>query len=203
MSAPAFRTITLPAGSATNPGIVSEQVSGRFFATVSTSELFYVRPNNGPQIEQNQGRRFGTPDSPEFSRLTFFNYNAAAVTVTYYAGPTEYVPDPSVVATIASLTVNVQSQAASSYTTGSGVLTLTSGNSANYTGLDGANPRKQIVFHNRSTSAGVLDIKANGGAIMQSLNPGDPPWTMETDGYFTVTANGGDCDYTCAQTFYS
>jgi hypothetical protein len=203
MSATSFRTLTLPAGSALSPGIVTEQVSGRFYATVSTTGLFYVQANQGAQIEQNQGRRFGTPESKEFSKLSFFNYTASAVTLTYYAGATEYVPDPSVIATINTVNVNVSSQAASTYTKGSGIQTLTAGNSNTYTGLDGVKVRKQIVIHNRATSTGVLDIKDGSGTLMYSLAIGASPFTLETNGTIQVTANGGTCDYTIAATFFS
>jgi hypothetical protein len=198
---PSFRTITIPAGSATNPGIVTELVSGRYYATVSTTALFYVRPDQGSQIEQNQGRRFGGEDQ-EFSKLTFFNYNASALTVTYYAGPTEYVPDPSVVATIASLSVAVNSTIshAPSTPSASGILALADGvTSADITNASG----KQITFQNLGTSTGALHVKDSAGNVGAVLQPGDPPFAQETPGTWKLTAVGGAVDYCWCKLIYT
>lgn len=205
MSQTNYRTVIIPAGSATNPGIVREIVSGKFFATVSATDVFFVRPNQGAVMQQNQGRRFGAIEDPGFTNLTFFNYNAAAVTVNYYAGAVDYVPDAAVFATISAIvsTVNVSTRNAGTYARGSDPLTLTDGNSTTRTGLDGTNARKQIVIHNLATSTGKLLIRDDAGDTMDELAPGDPPWTIETNGELILTASGGNVNLYFAEIFYS
>lgn len=194
MSAQSFRTLVLPANAAAR-----ETISGRYYATVTTTGPFYVRTNNGPELEQNAGRTFGN-DNAEFSALTFYNRTGAAVTLTYYVGNVPYQPDPSVVATIASLTVQVSSivQNKATVTQGSGKLVLANGNAVN---LINAN-RRQMVIRNHAASAGVLQVCDAGGNVIDELNPGDPPWTWETNGNMQLKASGGNCTYSFGQTIY-
>lgn len=197
---PSFRTITIPAGSATNPGIVTELVAGRYYATVTTTDRFFVRANQGAQIEQNQGRRFGSADGQEFSKLTFFNYTAVALTITYYCGPTEYVPDPSVVATIASLSVTVSSISTNAPTASNGYAgTLAA--TATLVFTDVGNTRKSFsVFNNHATDD--LHVLGANGALMHIV-PARTGYPVESGGTITLYNPGANpIDYAACVTSY-
>lgn len=191
-----FFTITVPANSSRR-----EVVSGKFFTCVSLTNTLSVRPSNGSELDLNAGREFGDA-SQEFSALTFYNRTGAAITTTFYAGPVPYKADPSVVATIAALTVNVESTITHKATTtlGSGIIALASGgSSAAITNTNG----KQITFQNHATSAGALQVKDASGNIAAVLQPGDPPFAMETSGTFILTASGGAVDYSWLKLIYT
>lgn len=205
MSAPNKRTIVIPAQIGTNPGVVREVASGKFYACISSTDVFTVRTDNGSEIDSETGHYIGDDNSPEFGKLTFYNRTASPITVVYYAGMVFYKPKTSTVTTVVSIgsvtitggSVNVPSmKEAPSTTLGSGILSLASG--ASTAALNNAN-RKMGIIRNRSTSAGNLQIKDGSGAIMDELKPGDPPWAVPTNGTFILTAVGGAVDYTFGQ----
>ena len=197
MSAPNFRTITIPAAtSATNPGIVRENITGRVFATVRATAAFFVRADNRGDVEQNSGRWFGNPGADEFGKLTFFNYNLSAVTVTFYAGSEAYVPDPSIGAIAEAVDVTVTNTP--DVTVGNAYLYVrpapTTISGTNVAPEDEVNfntaNRKQISVFNQDAAGGVnAVIQTTTGDTLAEVPP-QTSWTMETNAPIKITTTG-------------
>lgn len=178
------------------------QTSGKVFVCDSSTGDFAIRFDNSAEITGSSKRAFGSSTSPTFNRVTVRNTSGVTNTVVYAISLSDIKIEQQIASVIATITVAASTNA-STYTKGSGVQTLTSGANISYTGLDGSAARRQIVVRNRSTSAGVLNIRDASGNIMDTLAAGDPPWTLETNGTINLHASGGDCDYTIASTFYT
>lgn len=161
-------SITVPAGLAvlvTAPGnvLTMNTVGGAMHVTLDGKNSTPVFPGavvNGP-----------------FHYLNFFNDSATDLPITFYVGNAA-VPIP----------VNT-SKSAGTYPKGtdlSGGAQLNSGATAVFSGMDGANIRKQITVQNLDTngrSVWVLDASLRPLVV---LTPASPPWTVESSGAFTL-----------------
>lgn len=183
---------------------VELSVPGSLFCVKESSGVFQVAFDDADFSDVEVGIQFREGDDfTPFKRVFLKNPTGADITCEVWIGTGRNVVDARL-NTLVDRTINVSvTSQADSYTKGAGLPTLLSGASATFNGLDGANKRKQIVLRNLGTSAGTLQIKDGAGTIMALLDPGDPPWTMESNGSYTITASGGNCNYSAGETFYS
>lgn len=192
-----FFTIVVPANSSRR-----EVVSGKFFTCVTLTDSLSVRPNNGAEVDLNQGREFGDA-SQEFSALTFYNRTGANITTTYYAGPVPYKADPAVLATIGTVNVSVNStvQNKGTYTKATSA-SLASAGTVSFPGTDGTNVRKSFSVFNDHATDPLIVRGANGTAGHKVLAQQGYP--VETGGGLTLYNPGGAAiTYYVMEVFYN
>lgn len=197
------RTIVIPAAVGSNPGIVREPVSARYYATITAASVFKLRVN-GAEIEQGPGRTYGSAESPEYNSLTFLNYTAAALQVVYYFGNVPYQPDPTTNATIGNVSVNVSgtTKNAPTYTKGTNQA-IASGAALPFTGLDvGGQVRKSFsVFNNHA--ADDLYVRGANGTLMHIV-PARTGYPVEAGGAITLYVPGANAiTVAVSEVFYS
>lgn len=199
MSAPSFRTIIIPAAVGPVPGSLSEYVNGRVFATIASTDLYFVRADNRSAIEQKSGRYFGNPEAEEFGRLLFQNYTAAPNTVTFYAGSEIYKPDSPGSAT--SVSVTTVGKNAATYTKGT-TAALASGGTQVFSGFDGALVRKSFsVFNSHATDD--LNVRGANGILMHVV-VARTGYVVEAGNAITLHVPGANAiTYAVAEVFYS
>lgn len=137
-----YRTITVPANS-----VYNHNENGKVFACVIAATAFFVRADHEGELAMGAGRGFGNPNTESRARLTFRNTSGAPIDITFYWGYEEFRPDPSVV----SASVSVSGQNVASYANGlaAGLSTLLTGTTtANFTGTNGTDIRKQFIVTN-------------------------------------------------------
>jgi hypothetical protein len=197
-------TLTIPAS-----GVANFHRAGKVFAVISATAAFKLRPEQGANLDMNVGRGFGDPAGQEWNYLTFQNTSGAGIDVTFYWGFEDYRPDP---AQFAGSFVTTATQANQpTYTTGSGVVNLVgSGTTGNFTGVNGADRRKQIVIANLNkppadasvTAPDVLYVKSSDGLVCGVIFP-QTSWTVESGGLFTVNNPGATAiDYAIGEVWY-
>ena len=189
----AQKTIIIPATSGASPGVVRENVAGRYFTTISATNAYKLRVGRESEIDQSNGRSYGSETSPEFDYLTFYNFAATPCTVTYYYGQEYYKGDPST--TAAPGTFNVTATPKDTYTNAFNLTVDT-----NLSGLDASNKRKSLIVQNRGGQSIEVKTSVFSGFV---IAPGDPAFQIESGGLFSIAFTGaGAKDARILETFY-
>ncbi len=199
MSASNYRTIVVPAAVGASPGVISENVNGKVFATISSTDKFFVRADNRASIEQNSGRYFGNPDGPEFGRLIFSNFTAAPNTITYYAGNEMYKPDTAI-STISATVVTSGKNAPTLALGSTGALASLA--SVNFVGTNGVALRKSFSVFN-THAADVLRVLGANGIWMHEVAP-KTGYVVEAGSLISLYVPGANAiTYTVCEVFYT
>lgn len=187
--------IIIPAAIGNNPGIIRQNISGKFYAVIDATGVFKIRVGNGSEIESKIGHYLGDDNSPEFGSISFYNYTAVPITVTYYAGMVFYKPTTSTNTTLTNPAITVTGKNAPTYTKG------TAGGAGVFSGFDGANPRKSFsVFNNEAAGSGN-DVRVRGanGVDGHIVKP-QTGYVVESGSVITLL---GAFDFYVVEVFYS
>lgn len=184
------RTITVKANSER-----VEKISGKAFAVVSATAAFQLEAGRGGRRSMNAGGRLV---GARFERLTFREINGADNVITYEAGEDERdISVPLTVSGVVATTVKdaptyIEAHPDNSIGAGQGVI---------FTGLSGANQRKQIAVSNGSATERLF-IRDDQLFVGSFVQPGQT-WTLVTNGYLEVfNPSAGAIDVAIMQTFY-
>jgi hypothetical protein len=197
-----FRTIVIPSATGGMPGIRPEIVSGRHYACIAADGTFAVRADNNSQIESKLGHYFGDDKAPDFGKLTFYNYTAAAITVIYYAGQVFYKPTTNTTLSSVQVTVASVTKNAPTYTKGT-TASLASGATIAFSGVDGGGQvRKSFsVFNDHATDE--LRVRGANGTAGHKV-PAQTGYPVETGGNLILHNPGANSiTYYVMEVFYS
>lgn len=173
---------------------------GKVFICDTATGPFELRAGDQAPLTMSDKRSFGSSTSPTVSRWSIKDTSGAPNTIVFGVSMADVRIETSI-GTFAA-TVTTSGRDASTYTKGSGVQNLTSGNSVTYTGLDGSKVRRAIRVQCLALTAGSMDINDGSGNLMARLAVGGV-YERETNGSVQIFANGGDVTFCGGSTFYS
>lgn len=193
-------TVVVPAGAT-----VEYYCTGQLFICKEASDVFYVSFNDGAFFKMEVGLGFRLVDPDEFTKLSFRNDTASAVTIEFYAGVGE-IRDARLNTVIDRLVI-VGLKDVADYSKGLGVVgayRVAGAGGTTYAGTDPATgrQRKQIVLTN--CDAGNIWITDANDLVVGIVGAGQI-WTLQSAATFKVyrDPNGGNLNYLVGQTFWN
>lgn len=194
-------TIVIPAGETRE-----YHCTGQLFICKEASDVFYVSFNDGAFFAMEVGLGFRLADPDEFTKLSFRNDTANALTVEFYAGVGE-IRDARLNTVINRLVI-VGLKDVSDTAQGYGTVAIPPVCGGAGVTVSGTHPstgkqRKQIVVQNLE-SIGNLYVCDAADALMAVIPPGQA-WTLQSSATLKLKIDNtaGDIRYALGQTFYT
>lgn len=171
------QTTIVPAQVGTVPGYATMQISGLVLICEAATSQVLCKMDGGGFFPINSG--FVVPSAAGFTKLTFQNTTANAITVTIYAG----------VAGVNYLGTNA-SKDVSSFAHGTADQALAANATINVPGNLNGFQRKQIIITNFDVNGNYLVVTDNAGLTVDII-PALQSHTYDTDAFLIVKASGG------------
>jgi hypothetical protein len=149
-------------------------VTGQYFACVSSAADFGMQVDAGNQVVIKQGYSF--PTTHPFTRLTFIETSGSDNPIQIVTADKGFSYQPPA--------LNTNAKNAPTYTKGSGLLFINFGVTVDFSGLDGVKLRKQFIVANGNPNFSLY-IKDKAGAIM-GICPPLQSWTCESGDKISV-----------------
>jgi hypothetical protein len=169
-------------------------VSGKVFSCSATSNSFLLSIDGGEYFPMRQGWTIDyRPDT--FNTLTLYNNTATQVAATFYVGASAmFYSPPNTVAIVTN---------APTYAKGSGIMALPGYGEQTYSGLDGANVRKQMIVCNMDAGGAMICIRDAAESIFMPIMAGESK-TFECSGLLKLlNPNGGAVNVVVGEIFYA
>ena len=204
-----FETLTVPAGSVTQPGVLKGPTGGNFFYLRSATTPLQIAFDSGNAFQIEGGFKVTAP----FSVVTFFNPTAFPIVVIFYCGTAgiDYVGanDVKLSATYALGNLGIPvSSAAGAVFTGSpqcdanGFLYITNAMQLVIPGSNNGHRRQKITFSVSTASPSALNLLDANGLVYMTIFAGQQI-ALQEDSVFQLSGAGGTAWVTVGQTFYT
>ena len=202
----AFDSLTVPAGTVTNPGTVKSPKGGRFFYLRSTTTPLQIAFDSGTPFQMEGGFKVTEP----FASVQFFNPTAFPIVVVFYIGSAgiDYVGtnDVKLAATYAlgNLGIAVSAAAANGLPAcdANGFLIITNSMNLLVPGTNNGHRRQKITFSVSTASPSPLNLLDLNGNVYMTIFLGQQIALTE-DSTFILSGAGGNAWVTVGQTFYT